>query len=308
MTESLAAFFDTLEAIEGADGARAIERTMREPKRIGYRLNPLRGTTNAPGGEPIRGLAGCHAVPAAGREALMALPETTAGSIYPINPSSVLAARVLDVQPEQEVLDLAAAPGGKTLVLAGDMNNRGRIAAVEPVRARFHRMRANLARCGVEIVEFYLADGRGIGRKVPARFDRVLLDAPCSSEARFRLGDPRTFAHWKPRKVTESARKQRRLLRSAFTALKPGGKLLYCTCAFAPEENELVVDHLLRTETAARTLPFATCAPRVRPGLTEWAGRRLNPALAESVRVLPDDLWDGFFVCLLGKHAESALS
>ena len=196
------------------------------------------------------------------------------------------------------MLDLAAAPGGKTLLMAAAMANGGRIAAVEPVKGRFHRMRANLDRCGVTNTQFYQADGRSIGRKVPERFDRVLLDAPCSSEARIRIDAPETYDHWKLRKVRECAKKQRGLIRSAYAALRPGGRLLYCTCSFAPEENEMVVDHLLRAEPRA---PLIRVTGAGRGGLTEWQGRALDPRLGDTLRVVPDDLYDGFYMALIGK-------
>jgi 16S rRNA (cytosine1407-C5)-methyltransferase len=224
------------------------------------------------------------------------------GDIYPINPSSVLAVLALAPQPDEEVLDLAAAPGGKTLLMAAAMENRGRIAAVEPVKSRFHRMRANLDRCGVRNVEFYLSDGRGVGRKVGERFDAVLLDAPCSSEARFRLDDPTSYAHWKPRKIREVGRKQKALLRSAFNALKPGGRMIYCTCAFAPEENEIPLDYLLRREAAARLESISVVCPQFIPGLTRWRAKDLHSDLRRAVRVLPDELWDGFFICKIVKR------
>ena len=109
---------------------------------------------------------------------------------------------------DEEVLDLAAAPGGKTLAIAALMNNTGRIAAVEPIRGRFHRMQANLRRCGVSNVQFYQRDGRSVGRLVPERFDRVLLDAPCSSESRMRWLDQQSFEQWSLRKIRETQRKQ----------------------------------------------------------------------------------------------------
>ena len=113
-------------------------------------------------------------------------PAATEGAIYIQNPSSYFAVKTLAPVLDEEVLDLAAAPGGKTLAMAARMQNTGRIAAVEPIRGRFHRMQANLRRCGVTNVQFYQRDGRGVGRAVPDRFDRVLLDAPCSSESRMR--------------------------------------------------------------------------------------------------------------------------
>lgn len=290
--------FERLERIYGAAALDGIVASMREPKRVGFVINRLVSGHDCPPGDPLPDVDGCYSVPAAERERLLEHPAVLAGACYPMNPSSVAAARALAVTGGMEVLDLAAAPGGKTLILAMDMDNRGRIAAVEPVRGRFHRMRANLARLGVTNVQYYQADGRGIGRKVPERFDRVLLDAPCSSEARIRLGDPASYAHWKPRKVKETSRKQRGLIRSAYRALKPGGEMVYCTCAFSPEENELVVDHLMSAEPDAALLPVSE--PGV-PGLTSWNGKPLDPRLAHCRRVLPDDIFDGFFIARITK-------
>jgi len=296
--------FSRLEDVYGLAESRRIISTMGAPKQVCYWLNPLLESAVTVSDQPVPGLDGCYQLPAAQRNALMRRNETVRGSIYPLNPSSVFAARQLAPGVNEEVLDLAAAPGGKTLLLAAMMNNSGRIAAVEPVRNRFHRLRTNLERCGVANTQLYLADGRGIGRKVPGRFDRVLLDAPCSSEARIRLAEEKSYRHWKPRKVAECARKQRSLLRSAYLALRPGGTLLYCTCSFAPEENELVVQALLRREPEVETLPLQPPpGVSVTSGLSLWREKRLDPRLANALRLLPDALWDGFFVCLLRKPA-----
>ncbi|MEE9255420.1 MAG: RsmB/NOP family class I SAM-dependent RNA methyltransferase [Pseudomonadales bacterium] len=225
------------------------------------------------------------------------------GAIYLQNPSSLLAARLLAPHRDEEILDLAAAPGGKTIQLAAMMANRGRVAAVESVKARFFRMKANLERASVAIVVPYLMDGRAVGRKTPGRFDRVLLDAPCSSEGRFRVREPSSFRHWSMRKVRECARKQRGLLRSALQALKPQGRLLYCTCSFAPEENELVIQHAL--ERIGETIDVVRVdvpIPNTLPGLTRWRHKALDPRLERAVRVIPDEAFDAFFLCLLEKR------
>lgn len=291
-----------LHQIYTADVVKQILDTMRLPKRVGIWLNPLLEATDVAvqgcleqyAARPIVGLDGMWSVAASEREALMRDPLVVAGVLYPMNPASVWAAAALEAQAEEEILDLAAAPGGKTLQLAAAMGNTGRLAAVESVPARFHRMRANLDRTGVRNVQCYLDDGRSTGRKVGERFDRVLLDAPCSSDTRIRLDDPKSYQHWSKRKVAEAARKQKRLLRSAFTALRPGGHLLYATCAFSVAENEAVVAHLMRREAAARVVALpAPPAPHQR-------GRDLP----EAVRLLPDDLWGGFFVCRLRKTAD----
>jgi 16S rRNA C967 or C1407 C5-methylase (RsmB/RsmF family) len=302
--DQLAGFAERLAELAGADGARDILRVLDDPVRVGYWVNPLRSGAPVARSQAVPGLPGCWSVAADRRAAIVAAEHAQGGAIYPINPSSAFAVQALAPRPDEEILDLAAAPGGKTLLMAAAMENRGRIAAVEPVQARFHRMRANLARCGATNVEFYLRDGRGVGRKVPERFDAVLLDAPCSSEARIRLRDPASYVHWKPRKIRETARKQKSLLRSAFTALKPGGRLLYCTCAFAPEENEMPVDNLLRREPAAALVDIDVVCPHHTNGLTRWRGRDLDTGLERAVRVIPDGLWDGFFLCKVVKRPD----
>lgn len=276
------------------------------------RLNPLRGEPADTHAElqaagfrltAMPWLAEAFEVPAEQRPALTRCAALEAGRIYLQNPASLLAALALDPQPGERVLDLAAAPGGKSLHLAALMANQGQISAVEAVRERFFKLRANLERGGVRIARTYLMDGRAVGHKVPGRFDRVLLDAPCSSEARFHLDRPLSWAHWSPRKIRELAHKQRGLLASGFRALKPGSVLLYCTCAFAPEENELVVQDLLnRCAGEVRIEPLALPIPNTQPGLTQWGDRVLDPALSRAVRILPEGGMDALFLCRLGRQ------
>ncbi len=294
---------DRLDEIFGEPTAASVWSSLSQPKAQTYWLNPLqpRPDSFTPFGKRLEGFDGAYHVDHVDRESVIRHAGASDGWLYPINPSSLLAVRVLDARKGEEVLDLAAAPGGKTLGIAASMHNTGRIAAVEVVKARFHRLRANLERCGVTNTAFYLADGRSIGRKVPERFDRVLLDAPCSSEARIRLADPTTYAHWKPRKIRETARKQVGLLRSAFRALKPGGVLVYCTCAFAPQENELVVDALLRSGVDAEIEPIDAADVPSLSGFNTWQDKNLDPRIENAVRVLPNALWDGFFICRLRK-------
>ncbi len=224
------------------------------------------------------------------------------GRLYIQGLSSMLAPLLLEPRPGERVLDLAAAPGGKTLQIAAMMNNRGVISAVESVRGRFFRLQSNLSRHGVKVAKTYLMDGRAVGSKVPERFDRVLLDAPCSSEARFHTGKPQSWSHWSLRKVKESARKQRRLLVSAARSLKVGGVLLYSTCSFAPEENEQVIDDLLRRyPRALKVDTIQLPLENLQPGLEEWNGRNYDVRLKRAIRVLPTALMGGFFLCKLTK-------
>lgn len=226
------------------------------------------------------------------------------GRLYIQNPSSQLAARLLEAKRGEAVLDLAAAPGGKTLVLAEAMENEGELVAVEAIKGRFHKLRANLERGGVRIADCFLMDGRAAGRRWSERFDRVLLDAPCSSEARFVPGDERSWEHWSLRKIKETSRKQKRLILAAFEALKPGGRLLYSTCSFAPEENECIVQSLIkRVGDAVEVLPLELEIENARPGLEGWQKKRFREDVSHTKRILPDGLYDGFFVASLRKRS-----
>ena len=297
----LAEFAERLDELLGAVRADAVLASMTAAKRAGYYVNRLQGGGPLPGDVAVPQLPQYFLVPEGREEELGRTPEAGAGAVYPMNASSLLPVLSLAPCPGEEVLDLAAAPGGKTLLIAAAMDNSGRIAAVEPVKARFHRLRANLERCGVSNVAYYMADGRGVGRKVPERFDAVLLDAPCSSEARMRLAEPTTYSHWKPRKVKEAARKQRGLLRSAFAALKPGGRLVYSTCAYAAEENEANVAALLDAEPRAELCAVEFPGVPSMPGVTQWRSQQFGAQLQLTLRVLPDSVWDGFFVAKLRK-------
>jgi 16S rRNA C967 or C1407 C5-methylase (RsmB/RsmF family) len=241
-------------------------------------------------------------VPGSQRRALTETPACREGRLYIQNPSSMVPVLVLEPQRGEQILDLAAAPGGKTLQLAALVGDQGRVAAVESVRDRFFRLRANLSAGGADRVQTYLKDGAQVWRACPERFDRVLLDAPCSSEGRFTTADPGSYARWSERKIAEMSRKQKRLLFSAVQCLKPGGTLVYSTCTFAPEENELVAAMALvrfagRLGVEPVRLPFAN----VQEGLAEWRGKALPPELAGAVRILPDGVMEGFFLCRLRK-------
>ena len=118
-----------------------------------------------------------------------------------------------------------------------------------------------------------------------------------------RLAEPATYAHWKPRKIKEAARKQRALLRAAFAALKPGGRLVYSTCAFAAEENEANVASLLRAEPQAELCELAFPGVPCLPGVTQWRAQQFGLQMQMTLRVLPDSVWDGFYLAKLRKRS-----
>lgn len=224
------------------------------------------------------------------------------GEIYVQSLPSMIPPLVLDPQPGEEVLDLTAAPGSKTTQMAAMMRNTGRILANDNNKIRFYKLKANLEQQGCAMVEPMLRYGEALGRNYPARFNRVLLDAPCSAEGRFDVHEPSSYQYWKPSKVHEMAQKQKKLIISAVDALKAGGLLVYSTCTYAPEENEGVIQFAL--EKFGATLKIEEIKFPIlnqMSGLGAWEGKSFDPAIRKSIRILPTPQMEGFFVVKLKK-------
>ena len=311
-----APFLERLRQIVPAGRYAEVVHTFSAPAATGFRVNTLRaepeGVVHA-----LENLgldlhrAAWHA------EAFWVLPEErprllasaafAAQQIYVQNLASMIPPLVLDPQPGERVLDLCAAPGSKTLQLACQMQNTGEIAAVEVVKGRFFKLRANLEAQGATCVRAFLQDGTKVWRYRPEHFDRVLLDAPCSTEGRFRTDEPETYAYWSPRKIKEMARKQRRLLFSAVQSLRVGGVLVYSTCTFAPEENEAVLDKTLRRfGDALRLEPIDLHLENTQTALAEWRGKAFQHDLSPARRLLPTPTMEGFFVTKIRKLKTTA--
>ncbi len=260
---------------------------------------------------PVEGVPGAYVVPADGRPALLASRPYADGHIYIQNVSSQLAPIALAPREGDRVLDLCAAPGSKTGQISMMVGKEGEVTAVEKVRPRFYKLKANVYRQGATNVLPWMGNGAVYWRREPESFDRVLVDAPCSTEGRFRTHEPETTQYWSPRKIREMRSKQVKLLWAGIQALKPGGTLLYSTCTFAPEENEAVVAKMLTTfgdkiEIVDAGLPTSgPVAEQVTAGLTEWHGRPFPKALELTRRVLPNDVFEGFYVAKIAKRAST---
>ena len=238
------------------------------------------------------------------RTALLASSAFQNQQIYVQNLSSMLPPLLLNPQKTDQVLDLCAAPGSKTLQLSCLMENEGHIAAVEVVRNRFFKLQANLKAQGATNVRTFLKDGAWVWKNRPNHFDKVLVDAPCSTEARFRTNEPESYAYWSERKIKEMVHKQEKLLSSGIKCLKEGGELLYSTCSFAPEENEGVLSKVLFSfEGQIETIPIDLPFENVQQPLTAWRGKAFHPEVKHSRRILPTSQMESFFVAKIRKIA-----
>jgi NOL1/NOP2/sun family putative RNA methylase len=220
-----------------------------------------------------------------------AMTEYLQGYYYIQDLTSCLAVEELEVSPYQLNLDMASAPGGKTTLISQKMKNSGCVVALEPSPRRVKALKFNLSRCGVTNTCTYKLDGFYVER-LGLKFDRILLDAPCSCEGII-AKDPVIKTNLTPQKIQSCMFRQIELLRSALKVIKPGGLIIYSTCTFAPEENELVINNLLKMNNNIKI----EAQKYGESGLTKYGDLKLDTSLANTRRFYPHlHNTSGFFI------------
>ena len=229
---------------------------------------------------------------AAGEDKPGPLPAHHAGMFYVQEPSAASAVTALDPRPGERVLDLCAAPGGKSTQIGSLLGGEGLLWSNEIVRGRTGALLSNLERLGIPNGVVSCCHPETLCRALAGFFDRVLVDAPCSGEGMFRR-DPRAAAEWTPESPAACAQRQGAILDSAARAVREGGVLVYSTCTFSPEENEETVAAFLgrHPEFVQEAIPAAFG----RPALDGSAGRR----------IFPMDGGEGHFVARLRRVGEN---
>ncbi len=276
-----ALWFDAL----GAPDARALMAADNEPAESVLRANTLKITPEA--------LADRLSLPTRTDGDALILdapfdvfgsPEFQGGLLMPQSRAAMAVASLLDPQPGERVLDLCAAPGGKTTHLAALMANQGEIVAVERHPGRADALRRTAARMGADIVDVRTGDATEPQREF---FDRVLVDPPCSD-----LGTlaSRPDARWrKAGRPAALAELQLRILTAGAVAVKPGGTLVYSTCTISPIENERVVTTFLESHAIFEAEDLGSRVP-------VWK----HPTMPQHLQTLPHrDRTDGFFIARL---------
>ena len=232
-------FLERMEKQLGEEYPAFLE-SLERPRAVALRFNPLKGqqpslpfVMQSVPWEPM----GYYYDPEA-RPGLHPLHE--AGVYYLQEASAMAPVTLLDPQPGERVCDLCAAPGGKTTQIAGRMAGEGFLLCneINPKRAKI--LSRNIERMGVANALVTNEHPKNLADRYEGFFDRVLVDAPCSGEGMFRKEEA-AVTDWSQETVLMCANRQKEILQSAAKLLKPGGRLVYSTCTFAPEENEQVV-------------------------------------------------------------------
>ncbi|MDN4069401.1 RsmB/NOP family class I SAM-dependent RNA methyltransferase [Paenibacillus vini] len=283
------AFRAQVSAMLGEADSKSFFRSYEAQRTYGLRFNTLKLSPDSAAAGEISGLFGLRPVPWCdsgyyyeGNNRPGKHPYHAAGLYYIQEPSAMSAVELLNPQPGETILDLAAAPGGKTTQIAAKMKGEGLLISneIHPQRARI--LAENVERMGIRGTVVTNATPAELSSRFPLTFDRIMLDAPCSGEGMFRK-DPDAVEEWSPDAVELCAARQWDILRDAVAMLKPGGKLAYSTCTFNRRENEDTISRLL-TE-----YPFLKLS----------AEKRIWPHLQEG---------EGHYVALLERAADGTVA
>lgn len=226
-------------------------------------------------------------------------PLHQAGYVYSQEPSAMIVASIADVKPGEYVLDLCAAPGGKSTQLANDLQQDGILVANEIVPKRAKILSENIERWGAQNVFVTSHAPHELVQHFTGFFDTIVVDAPCSGEGMFRK-DAQAIEEWTSQTPLDCAMRQKEILTSAITLLKHNGTLVYSTCTFAPEENEEIISWLVENFPVS-IVPIQM--PQTHTGKNEWGS---VPDLDKTIRLWPHlDQGEGHFVAKLQFHGHN---
>lgn len=287
---------------------------LTRPLPLAFRTNPLKAKAGAEAEwaqrygweiEPVPYCPTGWRVTGMREPAAMTL-EHRMGHYYIQDAASMLPVELFDLDEIKDplVLDLAASPGGKTTHLSGRLLDQGLVIANDSSPDRITALRLVLQTWGAANVAVTRFPGDKFGRWYPETFDRILLDAPCSMQS-LRSSDAHPLRPISEREQTSLARRQAALLAAAIAALKPGGQVVYSTCTLAPEEDEAVLDEIMRRfPKAVEVEGLENRLPAPAPALAQAYGQEFDPQVVRAARLWPHRFHtSGFFAALIRKTA-----
>ncbi|AEV95294.1 RsmB/NOP family class I SAM-dependent RNA methyltransferase [Pediococcus claussenii] len=291
-------FIKKYQKLLGSDATEFLN-SFSQPVEKGFRINPLKGDVllhDTDLREPISYSDWGYYGKVNGKTI-----DHQSGGIYSQEPSAMLVGEITHPKPGQKVLDLCAAPGGKSTYLASFMNQEGILVSNEINRGRAKILAENLERFGTQNTVILNESPDRLEHVFGEYFDIIVVDAPCSGEGMFRK-DPGAVQYWHRDYSLECARRQKEILKSAMKMLAPGGQIVYSTCTFAPEEDEQIIAWLLDNypDLAMVELPKGSGMDSGRP---EWANG--NQELKKAIRLFPQHFrGEGHFMAKLSLDAQ----
>ncbi|MDO4166782.1 MAG: RsmB/NOP family class I SAM-dependent RNA methyltransferase [Eubacteriales bacterium] len=230
-------------------------------------------------------------------------PYYYAGLYYIQEPSAMIPALLLPVEPGNRILDLCAAPGGKATEIASKLQGEGLLVANDISVSRAMALAKNLQMAGALGTLVTAEEPSRLAEYFPEYFDGILIDAPCSGEGMFRR-DPHMVKDWIEHGPEYYAKIQREILRSAYQMLRPGGYMVYSTCTFSPLEDEEMIGWFISEFSDMQICPVKRCS-MFSDGRPEWAGAYEKDFLRYAVRIFPHKAQgEGHFAILLQKNGD----
>lgn len=291
-----ASFIEKYQKLLGPDEAQKFFTALEGKPKRAFRLNSLKNkvTVTYSLKQPVPFIKNAYYGEAAGTD-----PEWVSGRAYSQDPAAMFPASLAPVKPGDRVLDLCAAPGGKSTALGEKLGGKGLLVANEISTKRSKALRENIERWGISNALLTNEDSLSLAAAFPSFFDLVLVDAPCSGEGMFRK-NPAAIQYWSPNYVLKCQKRQKEILTQAVRMIKPGGKLVYSTCTFSPEEDEEIAAWLAQ-KYAFKLNKLTALSGRIGYGHPEWTASK-NPALRNTLRFWPqDNLGEGQFLAILTK-------
>ena len=212
------------------------------------------------------------------------------GEIYLQSLSSMMPAIILEPKENEDILDMTAAPGGKTTQIAALTNNKANITACEMNTVRADRLKYNVEKQGATSVTVLKEDSRRLNDYFS--FDKILLDAPCSGSGTILLNNERTYKNFSENLVKKTIKSQKDLLKKAIKILKPGHELVYSTCSILKQENENIIKEIIE-KGQAEVMPINEEKLKDIP--------KLKSNIDGALTVCPNEYYEGFFVAKLRK-------
>lgn len=227
------------------------------------------------------------------------------GILFIQNASSYLPVLALDPKPNEEILDACAAPGGKSSFIASLTLNKAKLWLNDGIKSRLEGILQlkELLKFEYEVLTNFPV--QRIDKEINKTFDKILLDVQCSGEGMIDLNKPSTMKIWSLERIEKYMYLQQKALNATFKLLKPGGTLVYSTCTFAPEENEMPISNFLKHNLDATIEPLILNLKNVRQGEKSFGNLTFDPRLQGALRVLPSDGMEGFFVCRIRKKVSN---
>ena len=218
------------------------------------------------------------------------------GYLYLQSLSSMIPPIILNPKKNEKVLDLTAAPGSKTTQMAALMNNEGYILANELDSIRCERLKYNVEKQSAKIIEVINKRGEKVGEESKEKFDKVLLDAPCSGEGRFLGTNVGTYRNWSVKTVNQLVKLQKKLFESAYKALRPKGIMVYSTCTLNKKENEEILQWAIENLNV-KILDIKMDIKEKMQAFNDG----LDKNVSKAIRILPSKNMEGFFVAKIQK-------